>query len=431
MPAIRPCGAGTTSVTPHDDLPGTEFDDTAADLFAQMAADPVGRARLRDMLIESTLPLAVRLARHYQGRGEPIEDLTQVATVGLIKAIDGYDPERGPFSHYAGPTIRGELKKHFRDRGWSIRVPRRLQELKMEVARANQVLAHELGRAPTVADVAGYLRVNEEQVVEGMDLSHAYQPVSLDAPASNQEDGTDLGALLGGRDPAVESVDDRMTLAGLLPHLPEREQRILHLRFSGNLTQSQIAAEIGISQMHVSRLLSQTLAWLRAAMTADGTADDLPGMTTPDDGPLHVAVQRAPGGTVVIRVAGEIDHDSAGELRVALCETALADRPRQVRVHLGQVAFIDAAGAAALLAGRAAAQHGGADFRLEGLQGAVVEVLRHGGLAEVFGLQPAAAPVPRRRVSARAAWPTPPCPDRPGSNPTAARSRQRSAVPFR
>src|SRR5438874_5242897 len=156
-----------------------EFDETMAELVEQAASWPLERPALRERMIELGLPFAVRIARHYQGRGEPFEDLVQVATVGLIKAIDGYDPQRGPFSHYAGPTVRGELKKHFRDRGWSVRVPRRLQELKVEMSKADQALTNRLGRSPTVTDLAGYLDVDEEQVIEGLDLAHAYQPVSL------------------------------------------------------------------------------------------------------------------------------------------------------------------------------------------------------------------------------------------------------------
>jgi RNA polymerase sigma-B factor len=393
MPATEPCGAAPAR-TEEPAVAGNELDDTANALFQTMSERPEDRARLREKMIEAGLQFAVRLARHYQGRGEPFEDLVQVATVGLIKAIDGYDPERGPFTHYAGPTVRGELKKHFRDRGWSVRVPRRLQELKMEMSRAHQALTHELGRAPTVADLAGFLDLEQEQVVEGMDLAHAYQPVSLDAPVSGQEDAADLGTMLGERDPAVETLDDRMTLGSLLPHLPEREQRILHMRFSGNMTQSQIAAEIGISQMHVSRLLSQTLAWLRDAMTAE-EEPVWPGAgpaALPEPGALGIEVQRLPGGTVLVAVTGEVDHDSAPDLRAALCETAIADRPRQVRVDLAQVPLLDAAGVAALVAGYRSAQRGGVGFRLERPRRSVVEVLRRAGLGAVFRFGPGLLP---------------------------------------
>jgi RNA polymerase sigma-B factor len=401
MPATLP---GTATVD------GTEFDDLAAALFARMTGcrTEADRSRVRAEMIETGLPLAVRLARHYQGRGEPFEDLVQVATVGLIKAIDGYDAQRGPFSHYAGPTVRGELKKHFRDRGWSVRVPRRLQELKLDMSRAHEVLVHRLGRAPTVTDLAGYLHVDEDQIIEGMDLSHAYQPVSLDAPVSAQADAADLGEMLGARDPAVESVDDRMTLATLLPHLPEREQRILHLRFFGNMTQSQIATEIGISQMHVSRLLGQALAWLREAMTGDTTPawPGPSGAAGAEPGGLRLALHRLPGGTVRVEVAGEIDADNADRLRTALCESALTDRPCRVQVDLSRVPFVDAAGLSALVAGRGSAQRAGAEFRLERCRTTVLEVLSRAGVAEVLLGRPRTQPVVSRRPAASVAHTT-------------------------
>ncbi len=386
MPATLP-------IEPSDEPSGesTQFDATVAALFGRMAHRPQERVQLREQMIEAGLPFAVRLARHYQGRGEPFEDLVQVATVGLIKAVDGYDPGRGPFSHYAAPTVRGELKKHFRDRGWSVRVPRRLQELKLELSRAHQALTHRLGRAPTVTDLAEYLDVPEEQIIEGMDLAHAYQPVSLNAPVSTQEDAADLGSMLGVRDPAVESLDDRMTLAELLPHLPEREQRIVHLRFSGNMTQSQIAAEIGISQMHVSRLLAQALAWLREAMTTDAVphwpgAGDPSAPANPDE--LGIALHRLPGGEVVVEVTGEVDADNADRLRGALCGSALSDRPWRVRVDLSRVPLVDAAGMAALTAGRIAARRFGADFGVEGCRTTLAELLSRAGLGDLVGVRP-------------------------------------------
>ena len=402
MPAALPCTA-TPDCAGEQPAVATEFDSYAHSLFERIARHPTDRNRLREQMIEAGLPFAVRLARHYQGRGEPFEDLVQVATVGLIKAIDGYDPQRGPFSHYAGPTIRGELKKHFRDRGWSVRVPRRLQELKMEMSRAHQVLTHELGRAPVVADLARYLGVDEEQVIEGLDLAHAYQPVSLDAPVSGQEDATDLGNLLGQRDPAVESLDDRMTLAMLLPHLPEREQRILHMRFSGNMTQSQIAAEIGISQMHVSRLLAQSLAWLREAMS-DDSAPAWSAQGAPADPAVPpVEIQRLAGGTVLVVVAGEVGPDTAAGLRAALCGTAIADRPKRVRVDLARVPALNPAGVGALAAGCRAAQYCGAQFTVERARHGVVDMLCRAGLGVLFGLTPSFLTRPvRPRVPALA-----------------------------
>jgi RNA polymerase sigma-B factor len=382
----------------------TEFDDLMSTLFERLARRPEQRPALRQQMIEASLPFAVRLARQYRGRGEPFRDLVQVAILGFIKAIDRYDPGRGPFSHYAGPTARGELKKHFRDRGWNVRVPRRLQELKMELARAHQVLTHALGRAPSVTDLASHLDLDEEQVIEGMDLAHAYQPVSLNAPVSPQEGASDLGDMLGDRDPAVESLDDRMTLATLLPRLPEREQRILHMRFSANMTQSEIAAEVGISQMHVSRLLGQSLAWLREAMTEDDTTS-WPGLAgrapATDRHALRIELQRLAGGTVLVVVAGEVDRETAPKLRASLCAAAIADRPWRIRTDLAQVPLIDPAGAAALAAGCRTAHHNGADFHLERPRRPVVEVLRQAGLAPVFGLAPS-GPTPVRAAAAPA-----------------------------
>jgi RNA polymerase sigma-B factor len=424
MPAVSVCAPASRDVVEQAGA-GQELDTTIGVLVERCLQRPAERVRLREQMIEAGLPFAVRLARHYQGRGEPFEDLVQVATVGLIKAIDGYDPERGPFSHYAGPTVRGELKKHFRDRGWSVRVPRRLQELKLEMSRAHQALTHQLGHAPSVAELAKHLGVDEEHVIEGLDLAHAYHPVSLDAPVSGQEDASDLGEMVGHPDPAVESIGDRMTLAWLLPQLPEREQRILHMRFSGNLTQSQIAAEIGISQMHVSRLLAQTLAWLREAMSGDAVPA-WPGLgaphPVPEPGGLNIELRRLAGGTVLVVVSGEVDHDTAPGLRTALCETAIADRPRLVRTDLAQVPLMDAAGAGALAAGYRAALHSGAQFQVERPRRPVAEMLRNAGLAAVFGCGPpparGAAPT---RVTLRPAVPAgAPVPARPVAVPAAA-----------
>ncbi|HEX6498926.1 MAG TPA: SigB/SigF/SigG family RNA polymerase sigma factor [Micromonosporaceae bacterium] len=360
-----------------------DLDDAVAALFARIVTLPDGnvcRARLREQVIEAGLPYAVRMARHYQGRGEAFEDLVQVATVGLIKAVDGYDQTRGPFSHYAAPTIRGELKKHFRDRGWRVRVPRRLQELRLEMTRANEHLTHQLGRSPTVDDLAAHLRLDAEEVLEGLDLARAYQPVSLDAPVSHEEDAADLGAMLGGRDPALERMDDQVTLATLLPRLPAREQRIMTMRFYGNMTQSQIAAEIGISQMHVSRLLSQALAWLRAAMTSD--IDPVwPGLGDPvvDELGTRIEIGREPGG-VTVTVHGEVDRDNAADLRASLCRTAMAERPRWVRADFAQVPLIDAAGIAALVAGCRTARHAGARFAVVRTRPVVADLLRRAGV---------------------------------------------------
>jgi len=238
--------------------------------LSQLPPDDPARAPLRDELVQGHLPLVEYLARRFSGRGEPLDDLIQVATIGLIKAIDRFDPERGvEFSTYATPTIAGEVKRHFRDKGWAIRVPRRLQELKLALTRASADLTHKLGRAPTVAELAAQLEISEEDVLEGLESAHAYSTVSLDAPDSEEDDGPAVADSLGMVDDALEGVEYRASLKPLLEALPPREKRILVLRFFGGMTQSQIASELGISQMHVSRLLARTLARLREGLLAE------------------------------------------------------------------------------------------------------------------------------------------------------------------
>jgi RNA polymerase sigma-B factor len=245
----------------------------ARELFERISKLPVDdpeRIRLRSTLVELHLPLVEYLARRFRNRGEWLDDLTQVATIGLIKSIDRFDLERGvEFSTYATPTIVGEIKRHFRDKGWAVRVPRRLQELKLSLTKAIGELAQREGRAPTVSELAAHLQMTEEEVLEGLESANAYSTVSLDAPDSGDEDAPAVADSLGMIDEALEGVEYRESLKPLLERLPPREKRILLLRFFGNMTQSQIAAELGISQMHVSRLLARTLAQLREGLTID------------------------------------------------------------------------------------------------------------------------------------------------------------------
>jgi RNA polymerase sigma-B factor len=240
-----------------------------ADLVACEAETPA-RQRIRDELVEMHLPLVEYLARRFRNRGEPLDDLVQVATIGLIKSVDRFDLERGvEFSTYATPTIVGEIKRHFRDKGWAIRVPRRLQELKLSLTKATSELSQKLGRSPTVAELAGHLEMTEEEVLEGLESANAYSAVSLDAPDGGDEDAPAVADTLGAEDESLEGVEYRESLKPLLDQLPPREKRILLLRFFGNMTQSQIAADLGISQMHVSRLLARTLTQLRAGLLDD------------------------------------------------------------------------------------------------------------------------------------------------------------------
>ena len=245
---------------------------TAEELTKAMARMPVDdprRPTLRDRVIEAWLPLARHLAARYHGRGEPADDLLQTAVVGLIKAVDRYDADRGvEFTGFAIPTILGEVKRHFRDRTWSVRVPRRTQELRMAITDANNTLVHTLGRSATVADIAAHLKITEEEVLEGLEGARAYSATSLSTPVAADE-SMSLGDTLGEDDHEYELTELRMVLGVAMAHLDEREQTILSLRFYGNMTQSDIAARIGVSQMHVSRLITRALARLRTELTAD------------------------------------------------------------------------------------------------------------------------------------------------------------------
>jgi RNA polymerase sigma-B factor len=231
--------------------------------------DRVEYAELRNQLVRMHLPLVEHLARRFRNRGEPLDDLIQVATVGLIKSVDRFDPERGvEFSTYATPTVVGEIKRYFRDKGWAVRVPRRLQELRLALTTATAELSQQYGRSPTVHELAEKLTVSEEEVLEGLESANAYSTLSLDVP--DTDDGSPVVAdTLGAEDEALEGVDYRESLKPLLEDLPPREKRIMLLRFFGNMTQSQIAQEVGISQMHVSRLLARTMAQLREKLLVE------------------------------------------------------------------------------------------------------------------------------------------------------------------
>jgi RNA polymerase sigma-B factor len=220
--------------------------------------------KLRAELIEAHIGLAEYLARRFANRGEPLDDLVQVASMGLVKAVDRFEPERGlEFSTYATHTIVGELKRHFRDKGWAVRVPRRMQELHLRLSGLVNTLNQDLGRAPTVAEIAQAAGVSEEEVLEAMEAGQAYRFASLDAPVPGEDSGT-LATSLGEEDASMVDVEHRVALSPLIAKLPERQQKILHLRFFEGLTQSEIATRLGISQMHVSRLLARSLAQLRA-----------------------------------------------------------------------------------------------------------------------------------------------------------------------
>ncbi|MFH9432894.1 SigB/SigF/SigG family RNA polymerase sigma factor [Streptomyces rochei] len=244
----------------HDDAP-----DTMA-LFGRLAGleDGPERDAVRDELVTAWLPMAHRIAGRFRDRGESIEDLRQVAALGLVKAIDRFDPERGAFESYAVPTITGEVKRHFRDRMWALRVPRRVQELRNKVRVARRELTQSPGSPePSVADLAAHTGLTEEEVSAGMEALESFSTLSLDAELSAGDDGYSLADTLGAADASFDTVIDRESAKEGLRRLPERERAILYMRFFEDMTQSRIADRLGISQMHVSRLISRSCARVR------------------------------------------------------------------------------------------------------------------------------------------------------------------------
>jgi RNA polymerase sigma-B factor len=251
--------SGLTAHERHPQLPKEEV----KRLFGELRATNDQDTRRR--LIESHLGLVEYLARRFAGRGEPLDDLVQVATIGLVKAVDRFDPDRQvEFSTYATPTIVGELKRHFRDKGWAVRVPRRLQELNLRLGSVISKLSQDLQRSPTVAEIAAAASATEDEVLEALDSAHAYSLISLDA--GTDREGLSFHEQIGYVDESLEALEDRVSVGPLLKTLPPRERRMLHLRFFKGMTQSEIAEELGISQMHVSRLLAKTLAALREGL---------------------------------------------------------------------------------------------------------------------------------------------------------------------
>jgi RNA polymerase sigma-B factor len=357
-----------------------DLDGAAVDYAARVAgAGAAERAGLRAEFTARCLPFAARVAWRYRGRGETLEDLEQVARLGLVKAVDRYDPRRGSFTAYAVVTMSGEIKRHFRDRTWGVHVPRRVQDLSLEVGHAAAGLTGELSRTPTPAEVAERLRVPESAVLDALGSAAGYSPASLNAPVGRGDGAVELGELLGGADAELESVDDRLTVADLLLRLPARERRILALRFYGNRTQVEIADELGISQMHVSRLISRALAWLREAMLSDRLPrwEGAGEVVCPHT--LQVSTVHA-GGTATVRVRGELDRDTAERLRTGLREAVAGAGGDRLVVDLTGVPLVDAAGVAVLLDAASAAAVAGVRLRLTGAQTYVARTLAVTGL---------------------------------------------------
>ena len=232
-----------------------------------------GDRAAQEALVNRFLPLARQLARRYARSNEPLEDLIQVASLGLLKAIDRFDPTRATaFSSFAVPTILGELKRHFRDKGWALRVPRDLQELAVRVERVTDQLESQLGCAAAPDEIARHIGVSTEKVLDAREASAAYRAVSLDRPRDDAEAGDDLVDVIGGEDPGYHLTDDAATVERLMSVLSDREREVLRLRFAEDLTQSEIGARVGVSQMHVSRMIRQAIAQLREAAKPNASA---------------------------------------------------------------------------------------------------------------------------------------------------------------
>jgi len=226
-----------------------------------------GDTSAREKLIARHLPLVRSLARRYAGRGEPLEDIEQVGAIGLIKAIDRFDLEREvSLATYATPNVVGEIKRHFRDKGWAIRVPRSLQELNAKMSGAIDELTAKLGHSPSVTEIAAHLGTDNEEVLEALEVGSAYSALSLDTGPRGDEDGTDPMETIGSEDAEFDRSEDRATLGPAIAQLPEREREILRMRFEEGLPQTQIAERVGLSQMHVSRLIRRSLSSMRAEL---------------------------------------------------------------------------------------------------------------------------------------------------------------------
>ncbi|WP_067842178.1 RNA polymerase sigma factor SigF [Nocardia lijiangensis] len=250
----------------------TGYDDLNA-LFERLAASESGTAQhsaVRAELISRCIPLADHIARKFSGRGEPFDDLTQVARVGLVHAVDRFDVSRGSnFLSFAVPTIMGEVRRYFRDNTWAMRVPRRVKETHLRIGAAIDTLSQTLGRSPTAKEIAAELEVDPDEVTQAVIAGNAYQPSSIDAAALGRDTEASLLDTLGEEESQFDRVEEYVAIRPLLAGLPERERRILTMRFFESMTQTQIAKQMGISQMHVSRILAKTLARLRELSSRD------------------------------------------------------------------------------------------------------------------------------------------------------------------
>ena len=267
-PAMPETAPGSPETAPAERADRTEQRAETMRVLTRMAALPADdpeRARLRDEVVEDHMPYARHIAQRYGGRGASGEDFEQVAYLGLVKAVDNFDPEHGTgFLGYATPMIIGEIKRYFRDATWGVHVPRRMQELSGALRKATDTLTHDLGREPTIAELARHLGAEPEEIVEAIDAAGAYTTASLDHPVNSEEQGASLLDFMGEEDAGFDAVIDHQVLTELLTRLGERDKRILLMRYFRGMTQAEIGEELGVSQMQISRLLSRILKELRA-----------------------------------------------------------------------------------------------------------------------------------------------------------------------
>ncbi|MEU4421056.1 sigma-70 family RNA polymerase sigma factor [Actinoplanes sp. NPDC024001] len=359
-----------------------DFDEVAERYARERGAgDAVRDRRLRDEMICAVLPMAERLAAKYRGRSEPLADLEQVARLGLVKAVDRYDPLRGSFTAYAVQTIVGELKRHLRDHAWAVHVPRRMQEMALAVTHHEAELTRELGREPTEAEVAAKAGLAADELKRARLSTAGYRSLSLNTPIG--DGSAQVGDLFGDLDGALEKVADQLTVAEMMARLPERERHIVVSTFYGGRTQSDIAAQLGVSQMHVSRMLSRVLSWMRAGLLTDRiprwpAADD-PALT-----PFEVEF-RLVSGVLEIAVGGEVDRDNADRLRTALLDLVCRQPSGQrVVLRLDRVPLLDAAGVRVLLNVYEAAQARGVTVTAAGLSPMVRKIATVAGLTSML-----------------------------------------------
>jgi RNA polymerase sigma-B factor len=351
-----------------------------AELFAALddSSGPAQADRLRARIVEINLPFATRLANRYRNRGQSGEDLAQVAAMALVKAVDGYDRNVGrPFFAYLVPTVLGEVRKHFRDHGWAVHVDRGLQERHLELARARVALVQRLQRPPTVEDLAAELRVSSADVHEAWAAGNAYDYDSLNAPVSPGEEGTERLDFLGGEDPALASAADRLAVRSLVNRLPDRERHILNRYFFGGASQHQIAAEVGMSQMNVSRLLRRTLESLRQQL--DGEAGCLP--SPPGTATITTQVAR---GHAVVTVTGDVDDHSVARLRDVMVDTAVRERPRRLTVDLDGVGTVGGRLVRALVDAYRAGGHSGTMLVAINVPAPLLTLLTRLGVTRLF-----------------------------------------------